>query len=149
MHKRQKQFNPSGIKWPTKVDMPLNETKTQISFLSYTGLICYTQFNNLKYCSLIIAILFIVYSCFIREICKHLYGLKKLIITIPTKRLTSSICLIDVAFTRNITPSQSGPESNSNEVILYSPQNLWVEPYPKIQFYVESRTLNSFKYYAL
>ena len=29
MHKRQKQFNPSGIKWPTEVDMPLNKTWTQ------------------------------------------------------------------------------------------------------------------------
>ena len=28
MHKRQKQFNPSGIKWPTDVDMPLNKTQT-------------------------------------------------------------------------------------------------------------------------
>ena len=28
MHKRQKQFNPSGIKWPTEVDMPLNKTQT-------------------------------------------------------------------------------------------------------------------------
>ena len=26
MHKRQKQWNPSGIKWPTGVDMPLNKT---------------------------------------------------------------------------------------------------------------------------
>ena len=30
MHKRQKQFNSSGIKWPTEVDMPLNKTQTQI-----------------------------------------------------------------------------------------------------------------------
>ena len=30
MHKRQKQFNPSGIKWPTKVDMLLNKTQTDL-----------------------------------------------------------------------------------------------------------------------
>ena len=29
MHKRQKQFNPSGIKWPSEVDMPLKKTQTQ------------------------------------------------------------------------------------------------------------------------
>ena len=29
MHKRQKQFNPSCIKWPTEVDMLLNKTQTQ------------------------------------------------------------------------------------------------------------------------
>ena len=29
MDKRQKQFNPSGIKWPTKVGMPLSKTQTQ------------------------------------------------------------------------------------------------------------------------
>ena len=28
MHKKQNQFNPSGIKWPTEVDMPLNKTQT-------------------------------------------------------------------------------------------------------------------------
>ena len=27
MHKRQKQFNPFGIKWPTEVDMLLNKTQ--------------------------------------------------------------------------------------------------------------------------
>ena len=27
MHKRQKQFSPSGIKWPSEVDMPLNKTQ--------------------------------------------------------------------------------------------------------------------------
>ena len=32
MHLRQKQFNPSGIKWPTEVDMLLNKTQTQIQF---------------------------------------------------------------------------------------------------------------------
>ena len=31
MHKKQNQFNPSGIKWPTKVDMQLNKTQTGIS----------------------------------------------------------------------------------------------------------------------
>ena len=43
MHKRQKQFNPSGIKWPTEIDMPLNKTQTQsrsgfelAEFISYT-----------------------------------------------------------------------------------------------------------------
>ena len=35
MHKRQKQFNPSGIKWPTEVDMPLNKTQTQTHFGSH------------------------------------------------------------------------------------------------------------------
>ena len=29
MHKRLKQFNPSGIKWPTEVDMLLNKTPAQ------------------------------------------------------------------------------------------------------------------------
>ena len=29
MHKRRKQFNSSGIKWPTEVDMPLKKTQTQ------------------------------------------------------------------------------------------------------------------------
>ena len=33
MHKKQKQFNPSGIKWPTVVDMPLNKTQTQLPTL--------------------------------------------------------------------------------------------------------------------
>ena len=28
MHKKQNQFNSSGIKWPTEVDMPLNKTPT-------------------------------------------------------------------------------------------------------------------------
>ena len=31
MHKRQKQFNPSGIKWPAEVDMPWHQTQTEIS----------------------------------------------------------------------------------------------------------------------
>ena len=30
MHKRQKQFNSSGIKRPTEVDMLLNKTQTQM-----------------------------------------------------------------------------------------------------------------------
>ena len=30
MHKRQKQFNSSGIKWPIGVDMLFNKTQTQI-----------------------------------------------------------------------------------------------------------------------
>ena len=30
MHKKQNQFNPSGIKWPIEVDMPLNKTQTHI-----------------------------------------------------------------------------------------------------------------------
>ena len=34
MHKRQKEFNPSGIKWPTEVDMLLNKTQTQTQVLS-------------------------------------------------------------------------------------------------------------------
>ena len=29
MRKKQTQFNPSGIKWLTKVDMPLNKTQTR------------------------------------------------------------------------------------------------------------------------
>ena len=28
MRKKQNQFNPSGIKWPTEVDMPLSKTQT-------------------------------------------------------------------------------------------------------------------------
>ena len=34
MHKRQKKINPSGIKWPTEVDMPLNKTQTKTQTLS-------------------------------------------------------------------------------------------------------------------
>ena len=30
MHEKQNQFNPSGIKWSTEVDMPLNKTQTQV-----------------------------------------------------------------------------------------------------------------------
>ena len=36
MHKRQKQFNPSGIKWPTEIDMPLNKTQTQTQDIDRT-----------------------------------------------------------------------------------------------------------------
>ena len=35
MHKRQRQFNPSGIKWPTEVDMPFNKTQTQTQNLEF------------------------------------------------------------------------------------------------------------------
>ena len=38
MHKRQKQFNPSGIKWPTAVDMPLNKTQTLEAVVIIFGL---------------------------------------------------------------------------------------------------------------
>ena len=30
MHKKQNQFHPSGIKWPTEVDMALNKTQTRL-----------------------------------------------------------------------------------------------------------------------
>ena len=35
MHKKQNQFNLSGIKWPTEVDMPLNKIQTPCMQIYY------------------------------------------------------------------------------------------------------------------
>ena len=91
-------------------------------------------------------------------ICEHFFLVNFIFLNVPgliylhrddskdRKWLNVSIWLIDGNLTCTITPGQSWPGSNSNEVLLYIPQTSRMEPQHQMQFKVIPRTLNGFKY---